>query len=140
MVADPSPFVCREVAVSLRDLPYEKTKPLLLELIKRYDGEDRWYLETLGSALQGHESEIYPAVVKMFGEGKPAAQWNKQMVNLAWRLHPSVASDDLASRAKDPALSPADRQAALTALAFIDDKSAVNAMLSLSGSNSPGCF
>jgi putative heme-binding domain-containing protein len=137
MTADPSPFVCREVAVSLRDLPYEKTKPLLLELIKRYDGEDRWYLETLGSALEGHESEIYAAVVKMFGEGKPAAQWNKQMVNLAWRLHPSVASEDLASRAKDPALSPEDRQAALTALAFIDDKAAVNAMLSLSGSNSP---
>jgi hypothetical protein len=64
MAADNSSFVRREVAVSLRDLPYEKTKSILLELMKNYDGEDRWYLETLGSALQGHESEIYPEVVK----------------------------------------------------------------------------
>jgi hypothetical protein len=48
MAATLLPFVRREVAVSLRDLPFEKAKPILLGLMKTYDGEDRWYLETLG--------------------------------------------------------------------------------------------
>jgi hypothetical protein len=125
MAGDNSPFMRREVAVSLRDLPYEKTKPILLELIKKYDGEDRWYLETLGSSLQGHEPDIYPELVKMFGEGKPATQWNKQMIGFAWRLHPAEAVKALATRAADSSLSEGDRQEALTALSFVNDKAAV---------------
>jgi len=135
MVADKSSFVRREVAVSLGDLPYEKTKPLLLELIKKYDGEDRWYLETLGASLKGHESDIYPEVIKIFGEKKAPAQWNKQMASLAWRLHPPQAAKDLVLRANDSSLPAADRDAALTALAFINDKQAANAMLALTKSN-----
>ena len=135
MAGDNSPFMRREVAVSLRDLPYEKTKPILLELIKKYDGEDRWYLETLGSSLQGHEPDIYPELVKMFGEGKPATQWNKQMIGFAWRLHPAEAVKALATRAADSSLSEGDRQEALTALSFVNDKAAVNSMLALSKSN-----
>ena len=135
MAADNSSFVRREVAVSLRDLPYDKTKPLVLELMKKYDGEDRWYLETLGAVLKGHESDIYPDVVKMFGEGKPAAQWNKQMTGFAWRLHPAEAVGDLALRANDSSLSAHDRKAALTALAFINDKPAANSMLALLKNN-----
>jgi putative heme-binding domain-containing protein len=135
MAADHSAFVRREVAASLRDLPYEKTKPVLVELMKRYDGEDRWYLETLGADLQGHESEIYPQVVQMFGEGKPATQWSKQMAGLAWRLHPAEAVRDLELRANDSTLSVDDRQASLTALAFINDKAAAQSMLTLSKTN-----
>ena len=135
MAGDNSPFMRREVAVSLRDLPYEKTKPILLELIKKYDGEDRWYLETLGSSLQGHEPDIYPELVKMFGEGKPATQWNKQMIGFAWRLHPAEAVKDLSLRAADSSLSEGDRQEALTALSFVNDKAAANSMLALSKSN-----
>ena len=135
MAGDNSPFMRREVAVSLRDLPYEKTKPILLELIKKYDGEDHWYLETLGSSLQGHEPDIYPELVKMFGEGKPATQWNKQMIGFAWRLHPAEAVKALATRAADSSLSEGDRQEALTALSFVNDKAAANSMLALSKSN-----
>ncbi|HVG16366.1 MAG TPA: PVC-type heme-binding CxxCH protein, partial [Chitinophagaceae bacterium] len=135
MSADPSPFIRREVAVSLRDLPYEKTKPILLALIKSYDGEDRWYLESIGSVLGGHESDMYPEVVKMFGEGKPPAQWNKQMTALAWRLHPAEAAADLASRANDSSLSADARKASLTALAFVNDKPSASSMLALSKSN-----
>jgi putative heme-binding domain-containing protein len=71
----------------------------------------------------------------MFGEGKPAAQWNKQMTGFAWRLHPVEAASDLALRANNSSLSANDRQASLTALAFINNKLAVNSMLALSKSN-----
>lgn len=137
MAADTSAFVRREIAVSLRDLPYEKTKNILLELIKRYDGEDRWYLETLGADLKGQESEIYPDLLQIFAQGKPASQWNSQMASLAWRLHPAEAINDLAMRATDPSLPAKDRQAALTALAFINTKPAAHSMVTLSKAKIP---
>jgi putative heme-binding domain-containing protein len=135
LVTDTAAFIRREVAVSLGDLPYEKTKNLLLQLVKQFDGEDRWYLETLGANLHGHEADIYPAVVQFFGQGRPATQWNKQMMWLAWRLHPSEAAKDFKLRAGDANLSLDQRQASLTALAFINTKAAANAMVDLSKSN-----
>lgn len=134
MATDSSAFVRREVAVSLTDLPYQKTKDILLELIKRYDGEDRWYLETLGSALRGHESDIYTDIKNIFAKDQSATAWNKQMAALAWRLHPPEAVNDLSARANDSLLSPNGRQAALTALAFINRAAAANAMVALSKS------
>lgn len=132
--ADSSAFIRREVAISLRDAPYEKKKEILLQLIKSYDGSDRWYLETLGAALEGHESEVYADIKKMWAAGKPTSRWNGQMTTLAWRLHPVEAVDDLKARAGDPALTVEDRQMALTALAFIQDKRAADAMVNLSQS------
>ncbi|HSU50985.1 MAG TPA: PVC-type heme-binding CxxCH protein [Segetibacter sp.] len=134
MSTDTSAFVRREVAISLRDLPYEKTKGILLNLVKGFDGEDRWYLETLGAALQGHESDIYLELIKLFAANKPPAQWNKQMAALAWRLHPVEAVQHLTSRAQDEALPASERQAALTALSFINNTTAANNMAVLSKS------
>lgn len=132
MSTDPSAFVRREVAISLRDIPYEKSKHILLELIKRFDGKDRWYLETLGADLQGHESEIYPELLKLFAAGKSPSLWNNRMVALAWRLHPAEAVKDLVARASDAMLSAHEREAALTALAFINNRTAANSMNILS--------
>jgi putative membrane-bound dehydrogenase-like protein len=137
MRSDKSSFVKREVAVSLQAYPFEKIKTLLLELIKSYDGEDRWYLETLGTALQGHESEIYPDIKELFAKQIAPSAWNKQMSALAWRLHPAASENDLAVRAKDSSLSFKDRQAAMTALAFIKTKEAANTMIDLSKASSP---
>jgi putative heme-binding domain-containing protein len=131
MVTDTSAFVRREIAASLQALSYDQTKPLLLQLIKSYDGEDRWYLETLGACLKGHEAEIYPELVQLYGENGPANQWNKKMVALAWRLHPAEAINDLAARAADASLPTGEQQAATTALAFINDGRAAQAMIAL---------
>ncbi|GEO09675.1 PVC-type heme-binding CxxCH protein [Segetibacter aerophilus] len=132
LAGDTAAFVRREVAISLRDLPYEKTKEVLLELVKRFDGEDRWYLETLGADLKGHESDIYPVILKLFGENKPSIKWNKQMTALAWRLHPVEAVNDLVARAENATLPVVERRAALTALAFVNHKTAADAMAALS--------
>lgn len=137
MAMDSSAFVRREVAISLRDLPYEKTKPILLQLIKTFDGEDRWYLESIGAATQGHESEIYPELLQTIGENKPALQWNKRMAALAWRLHPVEAVHDLSARAAGAGLPQSERRSALTALAFINQKPAAQAMIALSKNGLP---
>jgi putative heme-binding domain-containing protein len=118
-------------------LPYTATKNILLELIKTFDGEDRWYLETLGTDLQGHESSIYPEVLKMFGDNKPSTQWSAKMTMLAWRLHPGEAVRDLTMRATDPALPANERQNALTALSFVNNKAAADSMLALSKNTLP---
>lgn len=135
MAGDPSSFVRREVAVSLMGLPYRNTKDILLEIAKRYDGEDRWYLETLGATFKGHEAEAYSALKKIFAPSTvSASQWNKQMTGFAWRLHPVESITDLRSRALDSSLPQKERQAAITALAFINSRTAVNDMVNLSRS------
>jgi putative heme-binding domain-containing protein len=77
---------------------------------------------------------MYPEVVKLFAGNKPATGWNKQMAALAWRLHPPEAAHDLALRAQAATLSPGEREAALTALSFINNRAAADNMLALSKS------
>ena len=134
LATDTSAYVRREVAVSLQGLPFAKTKDILLTLAKGFDGTDRWYLETMGFALQGNEAAFYPLLKNMLAENTPPSQWNKQMVAFCWRLHPPAAVADLLSRATDVALSEKDRQYVMTALAFINTRPAANGMLSLSQS------
>lgn len=127
---DPSPFVRRELIVSLSDLPIEKSQELLLTLAKSYDGEDRWYLETLGFALQGKESIFYPILKKQYPD-TAASVWNKQLVDFTWRLHPTESLNDLYIRATDSLLPEKEAEKAMTAIAFINSKEAANAMLKI---------
>lgn len=128
---DPSPFVRREVAIALRDLPFDKTQPVLLELIRQYDGNDRWYLEAIGAAVAGHEADIYPDIKNILAGGAVASQWDNGMASFAWRLHPAAALPDLLARASDSSLANEQRRAAITAIACINTTPAVEAMLAL---------
>lgn len=128
---DRSAFVRREVAISIRDLPYDNTKPILLTLAERYDGTDRWYLETLGAAIEGNESDFYAELLNKLAPGKSPLEWNTKMAGLAWRLHPVEAVPALEQRAAAASLPAKERNRATTALAFVRDKSAVEAMTRL---------
>jgi putative membrane-bound dehydrogenase-like protein len=133
LVADPSSRIKREVIISLKNLPFEKTRKLLLELAESYDGTDRWYLEALGSALEGHESEVYEDLVNRFqGQDRAADRWDHRLASVMWRLHPPQAVEAFKARASAAALSDTDRTQAVTALAFIRTPEAVQAMLELS--------
>ncbi|MEZ4824893.1 MAG: hypothetical protein R3C61_01165 [Bacteroidia bacterium] len=61
-VNDPWPGVRREVAVSLRIMPWERKKELVFKLTGQYKGNDRWELEALGLAAEGGESVIYQKI------------------------------------------------------------------------------
>jgi putative heme-binding domain-containing protein len=133
---DKSPFVRREVAIALRDLPYADKKEVLLSLASQYDGEDRWYLETLGSAMEANAATFYDELKVLLGEKNiNSQQWKKPMIDFAWRLHPANAIADIFERVADSSLSPDERSKMLTALAFINDKAAANAMLLAANSN-----
>lgn len=129
---DTSSFVRREVAVALRDMPFRETEPVLLELCKQFDGNDIWYLNALGDALQDHGEKVYPILQQYFAANQKPAQWDERMSRFAWRLHPEVALPDLIQRATDSSLSLADRRAAITAIGFIKSKKAAETMVMLS--------
>jgi putative membrane-bound dehydrogenase-like protein len=124
--------VRREVAIALRDLPLESTRTIINNLIKAYDGTDRFETEALGQALDGKENAYFGFLRPSLP--KDPTQWNEAQATLIWRLHPPAAVNDLKLRANARNLTEKQRTQAITALAFIKHKSAVNAMLALSKS------
>ena len=60
MVGDEkSPAVLREIALAMNYAPAEQAVLVLLEVAKRYDGEDRWYLEAIGIGATGKEKALW---------------------------------------------------------------------------------
>jgi putative membrane-bound dehydrogenase-like protein len=136
LIYDSSSFVRREVAIALRELPFTQTHSLIIELIKQFDGHDRWMLETLGMLSEGHEDELYPELKKMLGaENQNPEDWSYPLARLIWRLHPPSAVDDLKSRALSEKLPIEEKDQAITGLAFINTPLSARAMLSISKIN-----
>lgn len=122
----------REMAISLRDVPYEQSKEKLKALFTAFDSGDRYFLEALGIGTDGKEEAFYKDIRPSWP--KDPVSWTPKQAALAWRLHPKAALSDLRTRATAKALSAADRKQALTAIAFIKDKAAALTMLELSKS------
>ena len=55
---DPDPGVRRELILALQDVPTKVAGDALITLASLWDGQDRWYLEALGLALDGREPEM----------------------------------------------------------------------------------
>jgi len=130
--ADSSPAVRREAALALRDAGWNDSKDALLALAKGFDGKDRWYLEALGLGASGKEREFYDLLLPVLGHSEPL-QWNARFSGLAWRLHPPQSVSAFERRALGPALPERERRAALTALAYIGSRPAVQALLEIAG-------
>ena len=128
-VDDPSADVRREVALSLRDIPWNKSGKLIKKLFQGYDGKDTWYLEALGTAIDGKEEAAYDLLRPE--QSEDPAEWSDAFSDLVWRLHPKSAVSALKARARAEGVNETDKKRAVDALAFINDSSAVNAMLEL---------
>ena len=55
---DPDAGVRRELILAFRNLPTDKVGDALRKLAASWDGQDRWYLEALGLALENRESSF----------------------------------------------------------------------------------
>lgn len=130
MAMDRSPSVRREVALSLRDVPFSDAKDILIALAKGYDGKDRYYLEAFGTGCTGKEAEVYHTLVEEMGKGN-ASDWSPSFARLAWRLTPEVAVEDFKSRALADKLSESERKAAAVAIGFIKTEAAAAAMVEI---------
>ena len=137
LARDRDPGVRREVAVSLRDQPAATVLDILVDIARGFDGQDRSYLEALGTGATGKEPALYERLHRELGVKDDPIAWSGTFTWLAWRLHVPAAVADLAVRARSSTLSLADRRLALDTLAFINDPAASKAMLSVSQPDSP---
>ena len=122
MASDSDAAVRREVALTMRDMPAEKSVPILIKIARQFDGKDRTYLEALGLGSEGKEAQVYAAL-------KPT--WDDAFAKIAWRLHPAEAVGDFKARALSSKLSDDQRKLMVTALAFTPAREAAGAMLEL---------
>ncbi|WPP49434.1 PVC-type heme-binding CxxCH protein [Catalinimonas niigatensis] len=130
LAEDPSIAVRREVALSLRDVPLNQSKNLILKLIASYEGDDPWYLEALGIAMDGKEQKLYPELLAKFGDEKPEA-WSEAFAKLVWRIHPPQSVQALKARILSSELTSEQQQQAMVALAFVTSQEAAQAMLEI---------
>ena len=136
LARDTDPGVRREVALSMRDQPAAAALNILVDVARGFDGQDRSYLEALGTGATGKEPALYERLRRELGVTSDATAWTGTFARIAWRLHVPAAVPDLSARARSAKLSLADRRLALDTLAFINDPAASTAMLSLAEPNS----
>jgi hypothetical protein len=115
LARDASPAVRREVALALRDVPLGEMRETLLDIVDGYDGEDRWYLEAIGTSVALEESQAY-AYLKSKRGGDPA-DWDNKFASIAWRLHPESAVADMKAYAMNTSKPIDSRVNMLTAIA-----------------------
>lgn len=124
---DPSPAVRREVALSLRDVSFEKAKDLLIALAQQCDPTAATEIEALGIASAGKEAEVYAALATVMGGEDPLA-WSPAFARLAWRLHTPQSLPGLRARALADSLPLPDRLAAVVAIGYQPSNQAASTM------------
>jgi putative heme-binding domain-containing protein len=128
-IDDPSPAVRREIAISLRDVSWGKSQKFIDKLFQGYDGNDRWYLEALGTAMDGKEEQAYRYLLR--NQPENPNEWSDKFASLVWRLHPTASIPALKERALSDNVPEVFKKLAVNTLAFINDQDAVAAMLDI---------
>jgi putative membrane-bound dehydrogenase-like protein len=137
LARDKDAGVRREVALSMRDQSGDAALNVLVDIARGDDGQDRGYLEALGTGASGKEAALYDQLKSALSVSKDPIAWSPTFARIAWRLHVPAAVADLTARARSSTLSAADRRFALDTLAFVTDPAAAKSMLSLAEPNSP---
>ena len=137
LARDADPGVRREVALSLRDQSTGPVLDILVDVARGYDGQDRYYLEALGTGATKKEAALYDRLKRDLKVPTDALAWPPAFARLAWRLHVPAAVADVTARAQSAKLSAADRRLALDTIAFTKDASASKAMLEIAKADGP---
>lgn len=136
LASDPDAAVRRDVALSLRPYSAKETAGIFVALAKAYDGKDKNGVEAIGLGAAKKEDEIWKALNKALVTGGPES-WSDSFTKITWRLWPVSAVADLKARAMDEKLTKEQREFAVESLAFINDRSAADAMLDIAAQDSP---
>jgi putative membrane-bound dehydrogenase-like protein len=135
LMNDPSAAVRRELLLSLRDLDPSAAKPLILDLAKRYDGKDRFYLEAIGIAVGHHDKARREIILADFDGQFPA--WDEKLANLIWELRPPHTLPQLEKRLFDRATPSAERSQIVDIVAGSEDASGGNMLLKVLETGTP---
>jgi putative heme-binding domain-containing protein len=137
LARDADPGVRREVAVSMRDQSGPAAIDILVDVARGFDGQDRSYLEALGTGATGKEPALYDRLQRDLGGNDDPLSWSSTFTWMTWRLHVPAAVAPLTVRAQSTKLSAADRKFALDTLAFIKDPAASKAVLTFAQADGP---
>ena len=91
LARDTDSGVRREVALSLRDQPADTALNILVDIARGYDGQDRSYLEALGTGATGKEPALYDRLRRELGVKDDPLTWTSTFARIAWRLHVPAA-------------------------------------------------
>lgn len=127
LAQDASPAVRRELAIVLRDSPWDACKELIFTLAAALDPADRYEIESFGIACSGKEEAAFAALGAKLGD--LPEKWSDRFSKIAWRLHPRSAAPFFISRAMNSGIATAARREAIDAIAFIPAREAAEAML-----------
>ena len=103
---DPDAGVRRELILALRNLPTDKVGDALKKLTASWDGQDRWYLEALGLALEKRESDY----LTRSSTARSSARWiwPRRGSMATWRCR--RISRSIATRRSSPPARPTSRR------------------------------
>lgn len=136
LATDISPAIRAEAAMEMRYRGFDEARDVLVAVAKAWDGKDRSYLESLGLGA-GHNTEaLWKALHEEMKPGEPK-DWPNKFAWLTWRLMPEAAVRALAARAAEPSLTDDERKLAVDSLAFINSRSAADALIALAAEGSP---
>lgn len=114
LIDDSDGEVFKEVLLAIGTSKSPRATVPLLNAFGRYDGSDRYLLETLGIAARGRESEVFAAVVD-----RPNAPVTPRLINIVRVLRPEDATKYLASKLTSANLSAESATAVLSALSSV---------------------
>jgi putative membrane-bound dehydrogenase-like protein len=134
VLSHPSPAVRREALIQMRDADpadddSEEDKWLIIELMKKYDGKDRFYLAAIGIAIGHHDEKRRELLLADFD--KHFATWDDKVAGLVWELRPPRILPLLEKRLTDAKLSAEQRARIVDILAASRDDKAGQALLAL---------
>jgi putative membrane-bound dehydrogenase-like protein len=135
LLKDTSAAVRREALLLLQKADPAKAGPMILELAKRYDGKDRFYLCAVGIAVGHHDKKRREAILADFDKVFPQA--DEKVAGLLWELRPPQMVALLEKQLKSAKLTPSQRNQVIDILATSDDVKAGHALLSVLPTNLP---
>ncbi|MBS0261705.1 MAG: c-type cytochrome, partial [Planctomycetes bacterium] len=127
--------VLKEVLLAVGGSRSPAATALLVKLFERYDGKDRYLLETLGIAARGREQEIFKAVVE-----RPDQPVSSRLVNIVRILRPQDATKYLADKLASSDLPPGSAESLVAALAATPTPEAGKSVLGVLSGKAPAEF
>jgi putative membrane-bound dehydrogenase-like protein len=127
IVKDPSDAVRREALLLLRNADPVKAAPLIFDLAKRYDGQDRFYLCAVGIAVGQTDQKRRNAILAGFDMAFP--QLDEKVARLLWELRPPGIVPMLDKRLADGKLPEVQRGLMVDMLTISEDKGAGQILL-----------
>ena len=131
VVNDPSPQIRREALIALRHSASQEAPGLWTALAQKYDGKDRWYLETVGISADRQWDSYFAAWQKQAGNqlNTPAGR------DIIWRSRAKASLPMLATIIKDNNVDVAKNLKYFRAFDFHTDPSKQTILLSLLNSD-----